>query len=255
MLHLHSQVRYLRQVAPDIFILSFHSPELSASVAAGQFVNILVRTGIEPLLRRPFSVCRVEGEDCEILFHRVGKGTALLAETKIGDEVDLIGPLGKGFHLDDPAYDTAVLVGGGLGVAPLPIATTLLQRAGKKIVTLIGARSSALVVDAHLTNTRVATDDGSRGFHGTVVDLAKNLLDEASLQRPRFFACGPTPMLRALSTLLQSRDVECEVSLEGQMACGIGICQGCPVEMRGQERKYALMCKDGPVFKTRDIVI
>jgi dihydroorotate dehydrogenase electron transfer subunit len=255
MLHLRSQVRDLRQVAPGIFILSFHSPELSASVAAGQFVNILVRPGIEPLLRRPFSVCRVDGENCEILFHRIGKGTTLLAEMKSGDEVDLIGPLGKGFHLDDPTFDTAVLVGGGLGVAPLPISTTTLLKAGKNIVTLLGARTADLVVDAHLLNTKVATDDGSRGFHGTVVDLARSLLEETSLLRPRFFACGPTPMLRALAALLESHAAECEVSLEGQMACGIGLCQGCPVEMRGQERKFTLMCKDGPVFNIRDIVI
>jgi dihydroorotate dehydrogenase electron transfer subunit len=255
MLHVRSQVGELRQVAPDIFILSFHSPALSGSVAPGQFVNILVSPGIEPFLRRPFSICRVEGENCEIIFHRIGKGTALLADAKRGDELDLIGPLGRGFHLDDDTFDTAVLVGGGLGVAPLPFATAVLQKAGKSVVTLLGARTSDLVVDAHLSNLRVATDDGSRGFRGTVVDLARSLLDEGAFQRPRFFACGPTPMLRALAALLDSLGAECEVSLEGQMACGIGICQGCPVEMRGQERKYSLMCKDGPVFNIRDIVI
>jgi len=122
-------------------------------------------------------------------------------------------------------------------------------------VTLLGARSSDLVIDAHLVNVHVSTDDGSRGVHGTVVDLASHVLQQITNQRLRFFACGPTPMLRALSAFTASRGLDCEVSLEGQMACGIGICQGCPVEMAGQERKYALMCKDGPVFNTRDIVL
>jgi len=255
MLHLRSRVLHLRSVAPNVFVLSLHCPELSATVAAGQFVNILVHCGIEPLLRRPFSVYRTEGEVLEILFQRIGKGTALLAEVEAGDDLDLLGPLGRGFHLDDTGYGTAVLVGGGLGVAPLPLATAALLKAGKGVVTLLGARSSDLVIDTHLTNVHVATDDGTRGFHGTVVDLAVHVLEKNTILKPRFFACGPTPMLRALSTFAGTRDLDCEASLEGQMACGIGICQGCPVEMAGQERKYALMCKDGPVFNTRDILI
>ena len=255
MLHLRTPVLHLRSVAPDVFVLSLHCPELSTTVAAGQFVNILVRDGIEPLLRRPFSVYRTEGESLEILFRRIGKGTALLAEVEAGDELDLLGPLGHGFHLDDPGFDTAVLVGGGLGVAPLPIATSALRKAGKDVVTLLGARSSDLLIDTHLTNVHVSTDDGTRGLHGTVVDLAAEILEKNKILKPRFFACGPTLMLRALSAFTDARDLDCEVSLEGQMACGIGICQGCPVEMAGQERKYSLMCKDGPVFNTRDIII
>lgn len=255
MLHIRSRVVHLRSVAPNVFVLSLRCPELSTTVAAGQFVNILVRDGIEPLLRRPFSVYRTEGETMQILFQRLGKGTALLAEAEAGDDLDLIGPLGHGFHLDDPGYDTAVLVGGGLGVAPLPLATTALRKSGKSVVTLLGARSSDLVIDAYLTNVHVSTDDGTRGLHGSVVDLAAEVLEKNTILKPRFFACGPTPMLRALSAFTGSRDLDCEVSLEGQMACGIGICQGCPVEMAGQERKYALMCKDGPVFNTREIII
>jgi len=122
-------------------------------------------------------------------------------------------------------------------------------------LTLLGARSADLIVDAHLDNLRVATDDGSRGMRGTVVDLADRIVTTEELEAPRFFACGPTRMLRAVADMAHSRQIECEVSLEGQMACGFGICQGCPVELVGQDHKYALMCKDGPVFNTKDIVI
>jgi dihydroorotate dehydrogenase electron transfer subunit len=255
MLHLRSPVHSLRQAAPNVFVLALRCPEIAANVSAGQFVNILTSSGIEPLLRRPFSVHRVEGEIIEILFQRVGKGTALLAEVEKGDDLDLLGPLGHGFRLDEEDFDTAVLVGGGLGVAPLPLAGISLRKREKRIVTLLGARTAELVVDAGLTDVQVATDDGSRGFHGTVVDLAAQRLATGSLQQTKIFACGPTPMLRALALLAISLNVKCEVSLEGQMACGIGICQGCPVETRGMERKYLLMCKDGPVFTARDIVI
>ncbi len=255
MLHLHSRVLSLRPVAPNVFVLSLHCPELSTTVAAGQFVNILVHDGIEPLLRRPFSVYRTEGDSIEILFQRLGKGTALLAKVQEGQLLDLLGPLGHGYHLNEPSFETAVLIGGGLGVAPLPVATAGLRSAGKNIVTLLGARTAGLVIDGHLQNVRVATDDGTRGLHGTVVDLAAHVWDARNIPRSRIFACGPTPMLRALAAWAVSRNIPCEVSLEGQMACGIGICQGCPVEIVGQERKYALMCKDGPVFNARDIII
>jgi dihydroorotate dehydrogenase electron transfer subunit len=255
MLHLHSRVLSVRPVAPNVLVLSLHCPELSATVAAGQFVNILVHDGIEPLLRRPFSVYRTEGDSIEIVFQRLGRGTAHLAKAKEGQVLDLLGPLGHGFHLDEASFETAVLIGGGLGVAPLPMATEGLHRANKNIVTLLGARTAELIIDGHLQNVSVATDDGTRGFHGTVVDLAAQVWNARDMPSPRIFACGPTPMLRALAAWALSRNIACEVSLEGQMACGIGICQGCPVEIVGQERKYALMCTDGPVFNSRDIII
>jgi dihydroorotate dehydrogenase electron transfer subunit len=255
MLHLHCQVHALREVAPNIFVLAFHSPELSRVVEAGQFVNILAGVGVEPLLRRPFSIHRVDGDSAEIMFQRLGKGTGLLAKASKGDVLDILGPLGHGYRTDDPSFDTAVLVGGGLGVAPMPILTAMLQKAGKNIITLIGARTAPQVVDAHLVNVKVATDDGSEGHRGTAVDLAAKELDGRSAAGMKIFACGPTPMLRALGLFAQERGIACEVSLEGQMACGIGICQGCPVEVRNGDRKYALMCKDGPVFNIQDIVI
>lgn len=255
MFHLRCRVLKVTSAAPGTFILSFHSPELSRTVRAGQFVNIRVHDGIDPLLRRPFSIHRTEGDTAEVLFQRIGKGTALLAQSEPGSDIDLLGPLGNGFNLEDPSFETAVLVGGGLGVAPFPIATAALRRAEKKIITLIGARTSALIIDANLTDVRVATDDGTRGFHGTVVDLAWQMFSAEKIERPRLFGCGPSPMLRALAALALTWDIRCEVSLEGQMACGIGICQGCPVEVVSREQKYALMCKDGPVFNTREIRI
>jgi dihydroorotate dehydrogenase electron transfer subunit len=255
MLHLHCRILEVQNVAPEIFVLSFNAPGLAASVAAGQFVNIRIRESYDPLLRRPFSVYRTDGDTVEVLFQKIGKGTALLADLEAGEDLDIIGPLGHGFRLDDPSFQTAVLVGGGLGVAPLPIATAALRRAGKRIITLLGARSASLIVDAHLENLHVATDDGTLGLRGNVVDLAARHLTADTTDGLRLFACGPMPMLRAIAEFARSRQIACEVSLEGQMACGIGICQGCPVELAGQERRYALMCKDGPVFDTRDIVI
>jgi len=243
----------LREAAESIYVLTFESAEIAASVRPGQFLNIRVADGTDPLLRRPFSVYRVDGNSVEILFNVIGRGTAAIRKKRAGDLLDVLGPLGKPFTVDSPDYATAVLVGGGLGVAPLPLTTRALRAAGKSIVTLIGSRTSRGVVSAHLENVNIATDDGSMGFHGTVVDLARSMLRPNPYPAPKIFGCGPTPMLRALAEFALSTGIPCEVSLEGPMACGIGICQGCPVELKDGEKKYALMCTDGPTFDVRKV--
>jgi dihydroorotate dehydrogenase electron transfer subunit len=169
--------------------------------------------------------------------------------------LDVLGPLGKPFNTDDSGYDTGVLIGGGLGVAPLPLLTSALKEMGKPVLTFIGARSASRLVTDYLENLHTATDDGSKGFRGNAVDLASDFLRKNPVRRPKIFACGPMPMLRALASFARASDIPCEVSLEGPMGCGIGICQGCPVELAGTERSYALMCKDGPAFDIRTIKI
>ncbi len=254
-LQLICPVHHIQHVAQNIFVLSFVAPEIARSVHPGQFLNIKVDDGLSPLLRRPFSVHRVEDDRVEILFDVVGKGTAILSRKRHGDSVDILGPLGTPFTTDGDAFSTAILVAGGLGVAPFPLTTEFLVRGGNSVVTALGARSSALLMDAHLKNVTVATDDGSKGFEGTVVDLLKATVARQEYLSPKIFGCGPTPMLRALSAFSQEHGIPAEVSLEGPMACGIGICQGCPVELKGEQKSYGLMCKDGPVFDARKIVI
>jgi dihydroorotate dehydrogenase electron transfer subunit len=210
---------------------------------------------MEPFLRRPFSVYRTDGEEVEIIFNIVGKGTTILRDKRQGDWLDVVGPLGAPYGLDSPDYETGILVGGGLGVAPLPIATAALQKAGKRIETFLGARSANALVENHLVNVHISTDDGSRGYHGNVVDLVRRAAAAGSYRKPKVFGCGPNAMLRALAAWANQQDVPCEVSLEGPMGCGFGICQGCPVELAGGGNKYALMCRDGPVFDARTIVL
>jgi dihydroorotate dehydrogenase electron transfer subunit len=235
------------------YALAFRSRSIARSVKAGQFLNVRVDGTTDPLLRRPFSVYRAEGDFVELIFHVIGKGTALLAAKRKGDAIDVLGPLGTPFKLTEGDFATAILVGGGLGVAPLPIATATLRAARTPVATFLGARSSNQVVDAYLDNLSVATDDGTRGFNGNVVELLRTSLVRNPYPNPKIFACGPTAMLKALATFAIESNIPCEVSLEGPMACGIGICQGCPVELTGDTKKYALMCKDGPVFDVRTI--
>ena len=245
----------VRTVGEGIHVLSFTSPSISRSIRAGQFLNLRVEEGCQPLLRRPFSAYRIDKTSIEIVFQVIGRGTASLRGKKQGDMLDVLGPLGKPFNSDDPGYETGVLIGGGLGVAPFPILTSALKARGRPVVTFLGARSGAQLVTDHLENLQTATDDGSKGFHGNVVDLASDFLRRHPVARPRIFACGPMPMLRAVASFARASGIPCEVSLEGPMGCGIGICQGCPVELAGPEKSYALMCKDGPAFDIQTIKI
>jgi dihydroorotate dehydrogenase electron transfer subunit len=240
--------------APNIFVVSVHSPEIASAVKPGQFINVKVADGPFPLLRRPFSVYRVHDEEAEIIFDVRGIGTRILASKRTGDQLDIIGPLGRPYKVDD-AFDTAILVGGGLGVAPLPMITLALKAKGRAVATFLGARTRSLLVDAHLENISVSTDDGSAGFKGTVVDLLRSRLRTDRHKRAKIFACGPNPMLRSLSLLAAEYEVPCEISLESPMGCGVGICQGCPVALADDGGKYALICRDGAVFDSRKVRI
>jgi dihydroorotate dehydrogenase electron transfer subunit len=218
-------------------------------------VNVRTTDGFFPLLRRPFSISRVEGDNIELLFSIVGEGTRLLASKRPGDQLDVLGPLGNPFNVVGN-YETALIVAGGLGVAPFPFLTDRLQREEKHIVSFVGARTAYQLYTKHLKNVHVATDDGSSGFQGTVVTLMERFLDGHDVSKPKIFACGPTPMMKALAVVAIRRGIECELSLEGEMACGIGICQGCPVERaNGENKKYALVCTEGPAFNSKEILL
>jgi len=204
-------------------------------------------------LRRPFSVYKVEGDNVKIIFNVIGIGTKILSSKRKGDTIDVLGPLGMSYGVTGQ-YDTAILVAGGLGVAPLPMITDAIS-GRRKLVTFLGARTKEYVVDTHLKNVHVSTDDGSRGFQGTVVDLLRAECSKQEFVKPKIFACGPNRMLESLSKFAVEMNIPCEVSLESTMACGIGICQGCPVELKNDEKKYALICKEGPVFDSKLITV
>ena len=140
-------------------------------------------------------------------------------------------------------------------MAPFPFLTKALERERKAVRTYLGARTRAHIVTAGLSDVRIATDDGSLGHHGTVVDLLARDLGERPSGRLKIFGCGPTPMMKALAALSVRLGVDCELSLEGDMACGIGLCQGCPVEKASGDKKYALVCLDGPTFPSSEIIL
>ncbi|TMF96298.1 MAG: dihydroorotate dehydrogenase electron transfer subunit [Chloroflexi bacterium] len=224
-----------RQVARGMFVLGFHAPEIANSVRAGQFVNIGWTPG--PLLRRPFSVYRAEDSHIEVVLKAVGVGTEQLLAMQIGHRVSCLGPLGRGFEMTGSGV---VLVSGGLGVAPMPLAVRDARAAGMEVTWVHGARTAAdLCAEADGDRVIWATDDGSQGFHGTAVVAAP----DADL----VLACGPNPMLAAAA----ERWPHAQVAVETYMGCGTGVCLGCAVPLhRGG---YDRACTEGPVYRAGDV--
>lgn len=238
------------QLQPGVFLLKVKSPQIASEIKPAQFCNIKVSETDFPLLRRPFSVSDVKGDELHFMILIHGKGTELLAAKIPGETLDILGPLGNGFNYQGD-YETAVFAAGGIGAAPYPFLAKVIRNE-KKIITLSGGRSTENVIKYGMENIVVATDDGSEGFHGNVVELFNSELNNLNKDKIKVFACGPTPMLKALGELCVSENIECELSTESAMACGFGICMGCPVEPTDGD-EYRLICKHGPVFNARDI--
>lgn len=237
------------------FRLVLRTPRIAAKAQPGQFVMAACGSTLDPLLRRPFSIHRCPGDETlHLLIKIVGKGTRLLADTRVGESVDLLGPLGKGFHFQ-PALQSA-LVGGGVGIAPLLF---LVEQANRlypdhaPLHVFLGAQTGEDVrqlgdefVQAGCLVT-IATDDGSLGEHGLVtLPLGKTL---STLEKA--YVCGPMPMMAATAQLCAAASIACEVSLESHMACGLGACLGCTVH--GADGQYRHVCKHGPVMQAEEV--
>ena len=207
------------------------------------------------LLRRPISVALAypdEPEDTAALIFEVkGEGTRWLARRQVGDTVDVLGPLGNGFAVENGGR--YLLVGGGIGVPPI---RGCAQYTAKKSTAIVGFRSKekAILLD-HLeeecAKVMVATDDGSLGYHGFVDALVREELERNS-DYTAVLACGPKPMLRNVAKVAQEFGVPCQVSMEERMGCGVGACLVCACDMKDGTRKH--VCKDGPVFEAERVV-
>jgi dihydroorotate dehydrogenase electron transfer subunit len=220
-----------------MYVITMDAREIASSVLPGQFVNIGWSPG--PLLRRPFSVYRVDGERIEIVLKAVGAGTEQLLSMTQGDRVTCLGPLGHGFEIN-AGPRTAVLVSGGLGVASMRLAARQAASLGIRVTWVHGARSAEdLCSETDGDDVIWATDDGSKGAKGTAVAAAPD--------GDLVLACGPNRMLAAVA----ARWPAAQVAVETYMGCGTGVCLGCAVPLvRGG---YDRACKEGPVYRAADV--
>ncbi|NTW51315.1 MAG: dihydroorotate dehydrogenase electron transfer subunit [Chlorobiaceae bacterium] len=248
---LRTQISETRQAGSGVSIISMVCPEIAATARPGNFVNIKVNASDQPLLRRPFCIHNVRGDIIDVMVKSVGRATAQLCGSTCGESIMVLGPLGNAFGTDTGDFDTALLVSGGIGTAPMLFLEKRLAAEGHHFRHLVGGRTRSDLLTRGLSNCSTATDDGSEGFHGNVVELLRNhLASRPSSERSKVFACGPNPMLKALARFCKERDISCELSLESIMGCGVGICYGCMVELNNAngEKESMLLCREGPVI-------
>ncbi len=261
-------IRENRKVTADHFLMTVILPPSFPIPAPGQFVMVREANRGEPLLARPLSVYGFQRQGdhavLELLYRLTGRGTILFSKMRPGDEVVLIGPLGKGFTIPE-GLNRCIFVAGGVGVAPLIFFlqnrfTATKSNKGMETIFYLGARSAELLTGLERLNgscdLRLCTDDGSRGYHGPVTGLLGMEIAGYDPKETVIFACGPTPMIMALGSLLKDSPIPCQVSIEERMACGLGACLGCAVAIRNPkgEREYVRVCREGPVFDLRDIL-
>lgn len=243
----------------DYHLLRLETPDIAAEAKPGQFLMIRVSDALDPLLRRPISLHAREGGAVEIFFQVAGRGTALLAQKKEGETLDILGPLGRGFDLGtDVRGKTAFLVGGGRGIAPLFFLSRELRARGAKVKILYGGKSlrdlparERFLRDG--ADIACATDDGSFGRAGFVTGLLEAEIGNAVPDL--LFVCGPDPMMRATARIAQARGIPAQISLESVMGCGFGVCWGCVKRIaRGDGGRWRKICEDGPVFLADEIL-
>ncbi|MFA5039866.1 MAG: dihydroorotate dehydrogenase electron transfer subunit [Candidatus Omnitrophota bacterium] len=249
-------------------LLELSAPRSFSRAVPGQFLHIRIEDSSDPLLRRPLSIHDLEsrkrgkssGEKTivKILYEIAGKGTALLAEKRPLSQVDVLGPLGRGFDIKKArAANVIYLLAGGMGVAPLYFLAKRLSREKKKIEVLIGGRNKDHIMREREfrdlgCEVHVATEDGSLGLKGRVTALLLERLKAARPQgRRAICACGPKPMLAAVAEISRQKSIPAQVSLEEFMGCGVGACLGCVIRTTFG---YKRICHDGPVFDAEEVI-
>ncbi|TLN15040.1 dihydroorotate dehydrogenase electron transfer subunit, partial [bacterium] len=258
-----TEIVWHEKIAPDHYLMRVLAPEIAKKAKPGQFVHVLPGSTMDPLLRRPISLHGIDPAKgtISLLYRVVGRGTKMMSEMSVNGEIDVMGPLGKGFDIPDKIRK-ALVVGGGIGVAPLmPLlqslkhyrieTTVLLGAAGKDY--LLGVRQ----IEGLGIRVEAATDDGTYGHKGFVTDLVSRHL--AGPKPDYFYACGPNPMLSKLAQIMNRAGIPGQVSLEERMGCGVGACLACVCKVKvagarqqdsgaAPEFEYQKVCTDGPVF-------
>jgi dihydroorotate dehydrogenase electron transfer subunit len=254
-------VQFNQPIADNIFLMRFKPKEenMAKSAKIGQFVHIAIPDDHAMILRRPISINTVNVKDntIDIVYQVVGSGTEKLAQLKQGDEIDALGPIGKGFDVA-LATEHALVVGGGVGVAPLLMLCEALKEKKVNVDSFFGFRSAGLVYqqkefDALCDSLTIATEDGTLGHAGYVTSFVEATIKQS---KPNIiYACGPTPLLKAIQVIALKHEVPCQLSLEQRMGCGIGSCLVCACKIKvGDGSTYKKVCKDGPVFKASEVM-
>jgi len=238
----------------DVSSMWVQTSEIAGLSRAGQFVSVYCNDRTR-LLPRPISICETDraGGRIRLVYRNVGKGTAEFASMTRGGRLQMMGPLGNGFEIQD---GSALLVGGGIGIPPLVELGRALRESGRQVTTVCGYRDREVFLTEELTRNGsfcIATEDGSLGVRGNVIDAIR----QEKLAGDVIYACGPLPMLSALKSYALERKIPCYISMEERMACGIGACLGCVCKSQDIDSHSHVcnkrVCADGPVFLSTEV--
>ena len=237
-------------IGTDIYDMVLSFPRGAKEAKPGQFIAMYCEDGTK-LLPRPISICGIDAEKgtLRVVYRIAGEGTRLFSEMREGDSLEVLGPLGNGFTMKE---EKAIIVGGGIGIPPM---LELAKQLSCEKTVVLGYRDELFLKDEFesYADVVVATEDGSCGTKGTVIDAIK----EAGVDGKVIYACGPMPMLKALAEYAEAHDMEAQISLEERMACGIGACLACVCKSKEVDAHSQVhnkrICKDGPVFLSTEV--
>ena len=238
-------------IGTDIYDMVLSFPRGAKEAKPGQFIAMYCEDGTK-LLPRPISICGIDAENgtLRVVYRIAGEGTRLFSKMKEGDSLEVLGPLGNGFTMKE---EKAIIVGGGIGIPPM---LELAKQLSCEKTVVLGYRDELFLKEEFeaCADVVVATEDGSCGTKGTVIDA----INEANVDGAVIYACGPMPMLKALAEYAEAHDMEAQISLEERMACGIGACLGCICKTKKKDHHTNVnnqrICKDGPVFDAKEVV-
>lgn len=253
-LKMTSTVISQEMIATDIYSLWLDAKEIAEQAKAGQFISLYCNDKSR-VLPRPISICEIDKEKgaLRIVYRIAGKGTDEFSKMQAGDKIEIMGPMGNGFPLDKATGKRIFLMGGGIGVPPM---VQTAKDVDADVTVIAGYRNSEIFLKEELeANGKlvVATEDGSVGTKGNVMDAIR----ENKLEADVIFACGPTPMLRAIKNYAEENEILCYISMEEKMACGVGACLACVCKSKEVDSHSHVhnkrVCKDGPVFLSTEV--
>ena len=255
---LSAKVLRNERLNPDsqFYLLQLEAPAIASSAKPGQFVMLAAGNDQALFLKRPMGINETDpsGGTIRLVYQVIGKGTLALSKLCNGDELEILGPLGNGWQIND-GIGKACIVGGGSGTATLlPLAAELKKQGLKQIDIILGGKAASYITCrdefADKGNLLLATEDGSLGQKGMV-----DLYFDPKADYDIVYACGPEPMLRAVAGWTEAANIDCQVSLEERMGCGFGVCVGCVCKTKSDNNDiaYKRVCKEGPVFAAREV--
>lgn len=238
----------------EVFKIDVEKPSDMENILPGQFFNIVVGNGY-PLLRRPISVSKVEESTFELTIKVVGQGTQMLLDMEEGTSINVLGPVGNGFFLNE-VKKNSIIVGGGIGISPVKELARVLKEQGKELPVLLGFRDTPFDMDDFnqvSSDIEIATESGVEGRKGYVTSILEERLNKEAIDT--VYVCGPHLMLKAVKELCEKYNVTTQLLMEERMACGIGACLVCTCAIKeGHEIANKRVCKDGPVFYGSEVV-